>query len=91
MFKLIVRGRFERNHDEVAHADLLGIPGRPGLDMKIALRTEHTDTSAADDFVIRPQQEMNSLPVTVQLGAVETAQSTATHHADLHSPNEKAL
>jgi hypothetical protein len=34
---------------------------------------------------------MNSLPVTVQLGAVETAQSTATHHADLHSPNEKAL
>ena len=87
--ELLVRGGFERNHDEVAYADLLGIPGRSRLDMKIALRTEHADTSAADDFVIRPQQEMNVLPVTMQLGTVKTAQSTATHHADLHSPNEK--
>jgi hypothetical protein len=30
---------------------------------------------------------MNVLPITVQLGAVKTAQSTATDHADLHAPS----
>lgn len=82
--ELVVGGGLEANEHDICHTDLFRGAGAFGIHMEVAFRTEDAHAFAADDVVVRAQEEMHFMAITEQFGSVIAAEGTASYDRELH-------